>query len=362
MWGFSRGYRGPFPRCFSRACFNNCATTLTPLRIFFCGTPDFAVPSLKSLHSNRGIKIEGVITQPDRPRGRGNEISLSPVAQLATEQNLPVHQPAKIRSDESFSLIESAHLDAIVIIAYGQIIPQRLIDLPRLGWINVHASLLPKYRGAAPIQWALINGETKTGVTTMRIDAGLDTGPILEKSELEIGPDETAPQLRARLAEAGAQLIGGTLTKLAAGAITPQPQDNSQATLAPPLKKEQGRIDWSLPAAQIYNRIRGLDPWPGAYSTFRGKQCQIWGLPAALPDQRPGQSPGGSPDRLTDRALDFPPSAPGTILAAHREIFVACGHSTWLRLTAVQLEGRKRISALEFANGSRLSPSDTFGT
>lgn len=309
------------------------------LRIFFCGTPEFAVPSLKALHSNPAIKIEGVITQPDRPRGRGQEISISPVARVATEMGLPVHQPVKIRAEESRALIEAAKLDAVVIIAYGQIIPQKLIDLPRLGWINVHASLLPKYRGAAPIQWAIVNGEKHTGVTTMRIDAGLDTGPMLEKVELEIGADETAPQLLVRLAEAGAGLIGGTLEKMASRAIAPQAQDDSQASFAPILKKEDGLIDWNWSASEIYNRIRGLDPWPGTYSVFRGKQVQLWGEVA--------ERGGGA--------------APGEIAISGGEVFVGCGSSSLLRLTEVKLEGRKRVSAREFVNGARLVAGEKFG-
>lgn len=309
------------------------------LRIFFCGTPEFAVPSLKTLHENPAIKIEGVITQPDRPRGRGQEISLSPVGRVATELGIPVHQPVKIRAEESRALIEAAKLDAVVIIAYGQIIPQKLIDLARLGWINVHASLLPKYRGAAPIQWAIVNGEARTGVTTMRIDAGLDTGPMLDKVELGIAPSETAPELSKRLAEAGAGLIGGTLEKLASGAITPQAQDDSQASLAPILKKEDGLIDWSWSAGQIYNRIRGLDPWPGTYSVFHGKQVQVWG--------RPGER-GES-------------AVPGTIVISSGEVYAVCGGGSWLQLTEVKLEGRKRVTAREFANGARLAPGEKFG-
>jgi len=309
------------------------------LRIFFCGTPEFAVPSLKALYKNPTIKIEGVITQPDRPRGRGQEISLSPVGRVATELGIPVHQPVKIRTEESRALIEAAKLDAVVIIAYGQIIPQKLIDLARLGWINVHASLLPNYRGAAPIQWAIVNGEPRTGVTTMRIDAGLDTGPMLERVELDIGSDETAPELSSRLAEAGAGVIGGTLEKLASGAITPRAQDDSQASFAPILKKEDGLIDWNWSASQIYNRIRGLDPWPGTYSLFRGKQIQLWGRVGERGERR----------------------VPGAIEVSGGEVFVACGEASWLRLTEVKLEGRKRVTAREFANGARLAPGEKFG-
>ncbi|MGA7840958.1 MAG: methionyl-tRNA formyltransferase, partial [Candidatus Acidiferrales bacterium] len=250
---------------------------MPPLKIIFCGTPAFALPSLRELLVQPDFRVAGVVTQPDRPRGRGKEIASSPVKDAAVAAGIPVYQPHKIRAEESYEYFRNAAPDVVVIIAYGQIIPTRLIEIPRLGWINLHGSLLPKYRGAAPIHWAIANGETRTGLTTMRIDSGLDTGPTLLKHETEIAPDETAPELYARLAEAGAPLIVETLRGLANGMITPTPQDNSQATLAPPLKKDDGRINWSLPAQKIHNRIRGFQPWPGAFTTFRGKQCSIWG-------------------------------------------------------------------------------------
>ncbi|HEY6904972.1 MAG TPA: methionyl-tRNA formyltransferase, partial [Candidatus Acidoferrales bacterium] len=211
-----------------------------PLRIVFCGTPAFAVPALHRLIAQPEFEITGAVTQPDRPRGRGGEIAISPVKAAAVKAGIPVFQPEKIRSQEAYEYFRGVAPDVVVIIAYGQIIPARLIAIPRLGWINVHASLLPKYRGAAPINWAIINGETRTGVTTMQIDAGLDTGPMLLRSEVDIGPDETAPELATRLAEAGAALIVETLRKLDRGEITPAPQDDSQATLAPILKKDDG--------------------------------------------------------------------------------------------------------------------------
>jgi methionyl-tRNA formyltransferase len=260
-----------------------------------------------------------------------------------------VYQPEKIRSDEALQYFHRTAPDAVVIIAYGQIIPQRLIEIPRLGWINLHGSLLPKYRGAAPIHRAIINGETSTGLTTMRIDAGLDTGPTLLKFETDVGPDETAPQLYARLSEAGAPLVAETLRALERGTIVPAPQDNSRATFAPPLEKEEGRIDWSLPAQQIYNRIRGLQPWPGAFTSFRGKNCAIWGRPILGMGASFEASPAGAT------------RASGEILAGSGKVHVACGDGTALQLEFVQLEGRKRITALEFANGARLKPGDQFG-
>jgi methionyl-tRNA formyltransferase len=281
-----------------------------------------------------------VVTQPDRPRGRSLAISSSPVKEAAVGAGVPVYQPAKIKSDEAFEFFKQAAPDAVVIIAYGQIIPQRLIDIPRLGWINLHGSLLPQYRGAAPIHRAIMNGEKRTGLTTMNIDAGLDTGPILLKYETEIGADETAPELYARLSETGAPLVAETLRGLDSGTITPRPQDSSQASFAPPLKKEEGRIDWSLSAQQIYNRIRGLQPWPGAFTSFRGKNCGIWGRPLLMPSAAVG--------------------LPGEILKAESNVVVACGGATALRLEFVQLEGRKRVTALEFANGARLVPGDRF--
>src|ERR1700690_2860022 len=234
------------------------------MRLVFCGTPQFAVPTLKSLAVQAEFQVVGVITQPDRPRGRGQEVSFSPVKEAAAAAGIPVHQPEKIRTPEAQELLQAVAPDAIVIIAYGQIIPARLLPIPRLGWINLHASLLPKYRGAAPINWAIVNGETKTGVTSMRIDAGMDTGEMLLQKEMEIGAAETAPELTARMSELGAPLMAETLRGLATGVLITRAQDNALASSAPMLKKEDGRINWSLPALEIFNRIRGFAPWPGA--------------------------------------------------------------------------------------------------
>jgi methionyl-tRNA formyltransferase len=314
-----------------------------PLRIVFCGTPAFALPTLNHLLAQPDFQVEAAVTQPDRPRGRRHEVSNSPVKDAALDAGIAVYQPEKIKSESAQNFFKRVAPDAVVIIAYGQIISQALLDIPRLGWINLHGSLLPKYRGAAPINWALVNGETRTGVTTMQVNAGLDTGPILLKYETEIAPDETAPQLAARLAEAGAPLIAETLRKLDRGEVTPAPQDDSRASLAPLLKREDGRIDWSQPAQTIYNRIRGLQPWPGAFTAFRGKNCHIWGKP--------------SPDAIHAR----PPAPRGAIIASDGKLTVACGGNTALRVEFVQLEGRKRVTAREFASGARIAPSDHFG-
>jgi methionyl-tRNA formyltransferase len=323
-----------------------------PLRIIFCGTPAFAVPSLRFLLGQPDFQVAGVVTQPDRPRDRGQQTAASAVKTAAVEAGLDVFQPEKIKSDAAYEYFARVKPEAVVIIAYGQIIPPRLIELPRLGWINLHASFLPKYRGAAPINWAIVNGEHGTGLTTMKIDSGLDTGPTLLTWDTTIGADETAPELTARLAGAGAPLVAETLRELDRGAITPKVQDSSQATFAPPLKKEDGRIDWSLSATKIYNRIRGLQPWPGAFSTFRGKTCHIWG--------RPYLKPGVEPNQPNQAASP----APGEIFlsAAMRDddLLISCGDRTLLRVEFVQLEGRKRVTAREFINGARLAPGDHF--
>ncbi|HXW62752.1 MAG TPA: methionyl-tRNA formyltransferase [Candidatus Acidoferrales bacterium] len=319
------------------------------LRTVFCGTPAFAVPSFESVRKEPDFQIVGVVTQPDRPRGRGQQVHSSPVKEAALAAAIPVYQPQKIKSDEAYEHFTHLRPDVVVIIAYGQIIPPRLIAIPRFGWINLHASLLPKYRGAAPINWAILNGEDVTGVTTMQIDTGLDTGPTLLEQVVEIGKDETAPELAERLARAGATLMVRTLRKLASGEITPAPQDHLKATFAPPLKKEDGRIDWSRPPLHTYNQIRGLQPWPGAFTTFRGQRCQIWARPVPRTELRwSGPS----------RARQFSP--PGTLELLPSEVLVRSGESEALRLEFVQMEGRKRITAREFVNGARLAPGERF--
>jgi methionyl-tRNA formyltransferase len=314
---------------------------MAALRIVFCGTPEFAVPSLRRLAERPEFSIEAVVTQPDRPRGRGQHVSSSPVKEAALEIGLHVYQPETIKSESSQDFLKRVAPDAIVIIAYGQIIPARLLTIPRLGWLNLHASLLPRYRGAAPIHWAIANGETITGLTTMQIDAGMDTGPTLLRNEVEIGPDETAPELAARMSVIGAELIAESLLRFDRGEISPSPQEEKSASNAPILKKEHGRIAWDLPAQQIYNRMRGFAPWPGTYSTFRGQTCHLWGRPET------NIAPGAH-------------IAPGEIMPSTREIDVVCGQGTRLRLKSVQIEGRKKISAREFANGARITPSDRF--
>jgi len=324
------------------------------MHLVFCGTPHFAVPTLKHLLAQPDFEIAAVVTQPDRPRGRGQELSFSPVKQAALAANLTVHQPEKIRAPEAENLLRRISPDAVVIIAYGQIIPARLLPIPRLGWINLHASLLPKYRGAAPINWAIVNGETRTGATTMRIDADMDTGAILLQREIEIGPAETAPQLTARLSEMGASLMAESLRGLATGTIIPRPQNHAEATHAPLLKKEDGRIDWNLTQREIYNRMRGFAPWPGAYTTFRGQTCHVLG--DAVPE-----STALSKEALASPAFGVARSTPGTLFATNNNWWVSCAKATFLLLRSVKLEGRKEVSAPEFAHGARLKSGERFG-
>ncbi|MGB6431825.1 MAG: methionyl-tRNA formyltransferase [Candidatus Acidiferrales bacterium] len=312
------------------------------MRIVFCGTPEFAVPSLQRLAEEPGFSIEGVITQPDRPRGRGQKVAAGPVKEAAIQLDLHVYQPESIKSESATDFLRETAPDVIVIIAYGHIIPARLLPLPRFGWINLHASLLPKYRGAAPIAWAIANGETTTGLTTMQIDAGMDTGPIVLQKEIPIGVDETAPELSARMAVAGAPLVLEALRMVEAGNCPAQAQDSARATFAPMLKKEDGRIDWNRTAGQINNRIRGFTPWPGAYTTLRGQTWQIWGREA--------------PD-----AVAVSTEVTGEIVASSSAIYVMCGRGTILEIQGVQAEGRKRIAALDFANGIHLVQGERFG-
>jgi methionyl-tRNA formyltransferase len=306
------------------------------MRLVFLGTPAFAVPTLESA-VGAGHQVLAVVTQPDRPRGRGQHPAPPPVKEAALRLGLPIFQPERVRRPEAVEHLRALAPEAMVVVGYGQIIPQTIIDLAPLGIINVHASLLPKYRGAGPIQWAIINGETRTGVTTMRINAGLDTGDMLLKAETEIDPDETAIELGRRLATMGADLLVKTVDGLARGTIRPEPQNSAEATHAPLLKKEDGVMDWTQPAASIHNRVRGLQPWPGASTTFRGQALHIW----------------------RSRALAERGAAPGHFVTLKPPV-VGCGLGS-LELVEVQMEGRKRMPAADFVNGQRLTENDKLG-
>src|SRR5438445_3696249 len=308
------------------------------MNLVFCGTPRFAVPTVKKLVEG-GFAVRLLVTQPDKPRGRGLELAPSAVKECALELGLSIVQPEKIKNNEEFrNQLAALKPAAIVVVGYGRIIPQWMIDLPPLGNINLHASLLPKYRGAAPIQWAIASGETVTGVTTMRIDAGLDTGDILLQKAIPMAPEDTAENQAPRMAAIGAELMVETLHGLKRATIHPKPQDNSQATLAPLLKKEDGRIDFHRPAPEIVNRIRGFQPWPGAFTSFRGKNLHIW---AARPDGR----------HLKE----------GELAVEGEHLIVGCGSRTALELLELQPEGRKRMAARDFVHGYHLSGGERLG-
>jgi methionyl-tRNA formyltransferase len=307
------------------------------MRAVFLGTPEFAVPSLEALASEH--QVIAVLTQPDRPKGRGSQLAASPVKTAAVNLSIPVYQPERVRRPESVELLKSFQAELMVVVGYGQIIPQSIIDLPREGILNVHASLLPKYRGAAPIQWAIANGETETGVTIMQIDAGLDTGDMLLKSSVAIGPQETAPELSARLAPLGAQLLLQTIRQIANGTVKREKQNDAEATLAPILKKEDGLIDWSQSASASYNRLRGFTPWPGAYTSFRGQQLSVVRAKPAV-----------------ESAV-----AAGTLHAEKRRLLAGCGGNTVLELLEVQPAGKKRMSAEAFLNGYKITEDERMG-
>jgi methionyl-tRNA formyltransferase len=308
------------------------------MRLVFCGTPQFAVPTLEAL-LEAGHVVELVLTQPDRAAGRGMETRASAVKQVALHQDLPLLQPEKIRTNDGLQRrLHAIAPDAIVVVAYGRLIPPWMLELPRFGNLNLHASLLPKYRGAAPIQWAIANGETETGATVMRLDEGLDTGDILLQRKVAIAPDQNSIELSVVLAEAGASLMIEALAGLEAGTLHPEPQDHARATLAPILKKEDGRIDWNRTAAEIYNRWRGFQPWPGAFTLFRGRNFIAHWM------------------RMADAPTDAAP--PGTIKSEAGRLLAACGGESWLDLLEVQVEGKRRMDAGAFLRGISLEPGE----
>lgn len=306
------------------------------LRTVYLGTPQFAVPTLEAMVA-AGHEVLAVYTQPDRPKGRGQSLAMSPVKEVALRLGIPVEQPERIRKDNSADRLREMAPDIMVVVGYGQIIPQNIIDIPRFGIINVHGSLLPRYRGAGPIQWAIANGEAVTGVTTMRIDAGLDTGDMLLKAETPIDPDENAVELGERLSHLGATLLVKTLE-------TPDmpgtPQDNALATHAPILTRQDGAINWAWPATLIHNRTRGFYPWPGTSTIFRDQPLRLWKT------------------RVVPETTSI---EPGRILGNKGPVLVACGQGTVIELIEVQQEGRKRVSGTDFRNGLRIVENEILG-
>jgi methionyl-tRNA formyltransferase len=312
------------------------------------GTPETAVPTLRRCLED-GHEVVAVWTQPDRPAGRGNKLSASPVKEFALARGLAVHQPSKIKTEEARALFASHGADACVVVAYGRILPPSFLNAPRRGCINVHFSLLPKYRGAAPVNWAIVRGETETGVTTMRMDEGLDTGAIYLQRAIPIGDAETTPQVLTRLATLGAQLLGETLTRL--DELEPRAQHEAEATHAPILRREDGLIDWSASAFEIDRRARGFQPWPNAHTQFRGQRLVIHGT-----------APRNASEEFAAGEHAARGKVAGEITNAQGdELEVACGENTRLRLSEVQLEGKRRMSARDFINGIRVRAGERLG-
>jgi len=307
------------------------------IRTVFMGTPDFALDTLRGL-IEAGVPLVGVYTQPDRPKGRGKKMTPPPVKELALEQKIPVFQPQKLRDPQAVAELQALAPDLIVVVAYGQILPQAVLDIPKHGCINVHASLLPKYRGAAPINKVIVDGESETGVTTMLMDIGLDTGDMLVKRSMSIGADETAGQLHDRMAPLGREAMDETLRQLCAGTLKPQKQNEADTCYASMMKKEDGLIDWSLPAQTIHNLVRGLDPWPAAYTSLNGETLKI-----------------------SKTAVEAGSAAAGSVVSSDESgVCVACGEGV-LRIGELQLPGKRKMLAADFLRGHSLAVGSDLG-
>lgn len=310
------------------------------MKIVFMGTPTAAAASLERILRD-GHEVVAVYTQPDKPSGRGNKLFASPVKEFALNNKMPIYQPLKIKTPEALEIFKSHNADAAAVVAYGRILPQTFLEAFPKGAINVHYSLLPKYRGAAPVNWAIVRGETKTGVTTMRMDAGLDTGAILLQREIEIGAEENAIDLMNRLSTLGADLLSETLAMF--DELTAKPQDDAQATFAPIMKKEDGTIDWNLTATEISNRVRGFQPFPTSFTAYQGKKLTIW--------------------KSRQSANDGEQSAVGKVLEAKGDnLVIGCGKQTVLQIDELQLEGKKRMATRDFLNGIKLSVGEKLGS
>lgn len=304
------------------------------MRIVFMGTPDFSVPTLEALVASEH-EVVGVVTQPDKPKGRGKEIHMSPVKECALQHNIPVYQPVRARDEAFVDEMRALNPDVMVVIAFGQILPKSLLELPKYGCVNIHASLLPKYRGAAPIQWAVINGDEETGITTMMMDVEMDTGDMLEKNVVKLDPEETGGSLFDRLSLLGGDLILSTLSKLEKGEITPVPQDHEKATYVKKISKSMGDIDWTMDAVSIERLVRGLNPWPSAFTRWNGKMLKIWEA-KVLPDPDV-KLPCGSVISASDEGLKIQTGAG-----------VLC-------VTSLQLEGKKRMDTAAFLRGYQVA-------
>jgi methionyl-tRNA formyltransferase len=310
------------------------------MRIVFMGTPEFAVPSLEALLASED-QVVGVVTQPDRPKGRGHQLVAPPVKLVAERVGIPILQPLKIRTPEFLQALSAWQPDLIAVTAFGRILHTPILRFPPMGCVNVHGSLLPKYRGAAPVQWAVINGESKTGITTMLMDEGMDTGPMLLQEKLEILSDDTAGTLAPRLAELGGRLLIDTIAQLKAGTLMSKKQDDEQATMAPLLKKEDGLIDWTMHAASLANRVRGLSPWPGAYTFFGEERWNIWKAVSNV---------GVTTD------------TPGTIVAVNKQAIVVATGDGLLDIREIQTANSKRMPVAQFLAGHRVTAGMQLGS
>jgi methionyl-tRNA formyltransferase len=311
---------------------------MTPLRIIFMGTPELAGESLRALLCSPEFQVIAVVTQPDHPKGRGLKLQPTPVKEIALQQNIPVLQPVKAREENFIQQLRELEPELITVTAYGQILPESILDLPRFGCLNVHTSLLPKYRGAAPIQWAILNGDAETGVTIMKMDVGMDTGAIVSQEKTPIRPEDNSQTLHDRLAKLGAELLVKTIPEYVSGKIPPHPQPAENVSRAPKIKKQDGHIDWNQPAQAIWNRVRGLVPWPGAFSY--------------LPDQ-----PQPHLLKIWEAEMAGQTGQPGTVLQADKHgIVIGCGSGA-LRILVLQREGGRRLNAQEFLAGHPLMPA-----
>lgn len=312
------------------------------MKVVFFGTPDFAVPTLEKLAASQH-EVVLVVSRPDRPVGRHQVVTAPPVIEAARALDIDSFQPTSLKTDEIDVRLRDSEADAVVVVAYGKMIPTRLFEIPKHGFINLHPSLLPRHRGPSPIQWALVCGDRATGVTTMQIDEGMDTGPILLQRRVEIERRETAEMLAPRLAELGAELIVRTLDELEGGTLKARPQPADGANTTPILRRNFAKIDWSMPARQLINRLRGFTPWPGLYTKFRGGRLKVHGL------EEIAQPPAGN-------------EKPGTVLSAQPDgIVIRCGKGTAARITEIQREGRRRMPIDAFLIGERVTIGETFG-
>mgnify|MGYP000654095619 CR=1 FL=1 len=325
------------------------------MRIIFMGTPDFSVPTLEALVAS-GHEVVAVVTQPDKPKGRGKEIHMSPVKECALQHNIPVYQPVRARDEAFVEEMRALNPDAMVVIAFGQILPKSLLDLPKYGCVNIHASLLPKYRGAAPIQWAVINGEKESGVTIMQMDEGLDTGDMIQKTEVEITPDETGESLHDKLAAAGAALCVETLKAVETHTATFEKQGESPTAYARMLDKKLGNIDWSRSAVEIERLVRGLNSWPSAYTHWDGKVMKIW---KAKAEPGAGVQAGGTE---TEKFQGESQTVAGTVVAVEKDSFTVQTGEGRLKVLQLQIPGKKRMDADAFLRGYSLKPGTVFTT